>query len=180
MAVLVGYATAHGSTQEIAERVAAKLGDGGWRAGALPLSEVDNAGAFDAFVLGSAIHGGDWLPEAGAFLDRHAETLASRPVWLFSVSTVGATSSAFGPRVARSLRRLTRVPRSVAAAWDAIGPRDHRAFAGVIRPEHWGLPGRVFLRGLGGRFGDHRDWHDVDAWARRISSELTSAERRSA
>lgn len=55
----------------------------------------------DAAVLGSAIHNQVWLPEAATFVMSHVRELAIRPVWLFSVGSVGDTSSFFGPRVER-------------------------------------------------------------------------------
>jgi menaquinone-dependent protoporphyrinogen oxidase len=180
MVVLVAHASTHGSTREIAERLAARLCEQGLPAQCWPVAEVmDQAGlaAYDAFVVGSAIHGGDWLPEGASFLSRNREVLAAHPVWLFSVSTVGEGSSAFPPRVARRMRGLMRVPQAVTAIQAEVRPRDHHAFAGVIHRGDWGLSGRVFLRTFGGRFGDHRDWQEIDGWAMTIAGELRPGRR---
>jgi menaquinone-dependent protoporphyrinogen oxidase len=175
MAVLVAHASTHGSTRDIAERIAARLGEQGLAAQARSVAEAGDLSGYDAFVVGSAIHRGQWLPEGAAFLDRGAAALASHPVWLFSVSTIGEASSAFPPRVARRLRAMRKAPAAVAAAAGQIRPRDHHTFAGVIQPGQWGLAGRVFLRALGGRSGDHRNWQEIDAWAMTIASQLRSS-----
>ena len=58
-----------------------------------------------AVVLGSAVHNRRWLPGASAFVRDHAGVLADRPVWLFSVSSVGDFGSFLAPPVARVMRR---------------------------------------------------------------------------
>ncbi|MFB4298520.1 flavodoxin domain-containing protein [Actinomadura sp. NTSP31] len=67
MGVLVGYASAHGSTRSIAERVAVVLTARGVPVELRPMAEVGEARGYDAFVLGSAVHrqrtGGGGLPD---------------------------------------------------------------------------------------------------------------------
>ncbi len=174
MNVLVGYASEHGSTRGIAERVASRLRDRGLAAEARPLGPATDPGCYRACVLGSAIHSGDWLPEGAEFLRRNLSALARRPLWLFSVSTVGERSSAFPPAVAARMRRILRLPAAVSAVAGALHPRSHHAFAGVVAADDWGLAGRVFMTGLGGRYGDHRDWDEVAEWAGSIADGLTA------
>jgi menaquinone-dependent protoporphyrinogen oxidase len=128
--------------------------------------------SYDAVVLGSAIHNMAWLPEAAAFLTRRAAELATRPVWLFSVSSVGETSSFFGPRVGRFMCRMRKESKEMTGFRQAIRPRDHRHFAGGIERSHYNRAGDLFLRAFGGSYGDHRDWADIDAWADSIAQEL--------
>lgn len=172
MAVLVGYASDHGSTREIAERIAARLADRGVAVAVRPVAEVGDMSGYDAAVIGSAIHGGDWLPQGAAFLERCQVELAGRPVWLYSVSSVGEESSAFPDAVSRRMRAMTKAPKAVGAVWDRVKPRAHHAFAGVIRPRDWGVRGRMFVAVFGGRYGDHRNWAEIDRWAAGIASEL--------
>jgi menaquinone-dependent protoporphyrinogen IX oxidase len=103
MVVLVGYATDHGSTRGIAGRIGEGLRAHGVAVDVQPMTEVDDVGRYDAVVLGSAIHGGKWLLDGTKFVDRNAALLRERPVWLFSVSTLGDEESMFSPRVARRL-----------------------------------------------------------------------------
>ncbi|MFF7452449.1 MULTISPECIES: flavodoxin domain-containing protein [unclassified Streptomyces] len=89
MDVLVGFATAHGSTREIAERLAAKLSEAGLKAEARAMETVDDADAYRAFVLGSAVHRQAWLEPAKEFVRDNLGLLGARPVWLFSVGNAG-------------------------------------------------------------------------------------------
>jgi len=178
MRVLIGYATAHGSTRGIAERIAAGLRSRGHDVllGALGPS-VDLAGC-DAVVLGSAIHDGRWLPEAAEFLKRHATALTHRRVWLFSVSLLGEQTSAFRPGVAKRLRTMRRKKGSeqLAGFRSAVHPLGHHDFAGAVAPDHWPTTGRVVFRAMGGRYGDYRDQAEIDAWTDEIAHSLPGGE----
>ena len=172
MTVLVVYATAHGSSRGIAERIAAELSARGCAAVARPVAEVTDAARYSAFVLGSAVHNQSWLPEAVIFACSLAPTLAGRPVWLFSVSSVGDTTSVFAPGVARFIRRARKVTQEIETLMRLTGARGHRNFAGVVQRSDWPLAGVLFLKLFRGTFGDHRDWVDVEGWAAGIAGEL--------
>jgi menaquinone-dependent protoporphyrinogen oxidase len=65
MRVLVGAASRHGSTAEIAARIAAILDRGPQIAVVVAASaEVDSLEGFEAYVIGSAAYVGRWLTEA--------------------------------------------------------------------------------------------------------------------
>lgn len=172
MHVLVAHASAYGSTKGVAIALADRLRGAGHIVDLEPMDEVDTLMEVDAVVLGSAIHSGAWLPPAAAFVEEHGDELSQRPLWLFSVSSVGDTSSVFGRRVADAMRRMRSEPEQVTKWRTRLSVRGHRNFAGVVERSHWGLVGTVFVRVLGGTYGDHRDWHDIDRWAGEIATEL--------
>jgi menaquinone-dependent protoporphyrinogen oxidase len=176
MDVLVLYATAHGSTQGIAERVADRLRDRGHDAVARPADATAVIGRAHAVVLGSTVHHGQWLADAGDLLRRHTNELRDRPVWLFTVSSLGEGSSFFGPRVSRALRRErdAHLPPAQRERLAAVAPVDHHDFAGAVEADHWGLTGTLALYALGGHLGDHRNWDEVDAWADAIADHLAT------
>lgn len=176
MHVLIAYATAHGSTQGVAERIADGLRVRGHRAELRRLGEGDLLGGCDAVVLGSAVHDGRWLPEAAQFAYRNRTQLADRPVWLFSVSSLGERSGAFRPAVARRLRMMRGRHRAgeTTEIRRAVRARGHHDFAGVVAADHWPVGGRLVFRMMGGRFGDHRDWAEIDDWTAGIAHGLAA------
>lgn len=123
MVVLVAYATDHGSTRGVAGRIAARLQLRGVGAEACAVADVLKVSRYEAVVLGSAIHGGKWLPEARQFADRNAALLRERPVWLFSVSTLGDEESMFPPGVADRLRAWRKETPEVAEMRRLLHPR---------------------------------------------------------
>jgi menaquinone-dependent protoporphyrinogen oxidase len=172
MEVLVGYATAHGSTEGIAERIAARLRGRGAEVTLAELPADEDVEPFGAVVIGSAVHSGDWLPEAETFVDGHSRALAERETWLFSVCSLGESSSFFPERVARFMAKQRKDGKQLARWRLLIGDGHHRYFAGAVERGHWSRLGDLFLRAFGGTFGDHRDWADIDAWADSIADDI--------
>lgn len=166
MDVLVGYATAHGSTREIAERLATKLSAAGLEAEARSMETVDDADAYNAFVLGSAVHGQTWLDPAKDFVRQNLDILGSRPVWIFSVGMPGALRGP-GRRMADK-----EIPVIVESLPGDLSYWDHRLFSGVVVRDQLPVIGRILFQLLGGRFGDYRDWDAIDAWASGIADGL--------
>ncbi len=89
MEILVAYATRHGATRGIAERIAQRLTAAGLTAEARPAAEVRDAARYDAFVVGGAAYMFHWLGDATTFVKRNATLLAERPTWLFSSGPIG-------------------------------------------------------------------------------------------
>jgi menaquinone-dependent protoporphyrinogen oxidase len=172
MVVLVAYATDHGSTRGIADRIAGRLQVLGVGAEAHAVTDVPDVSGYEAVVLGSAIHGGKWLPAARQFADRNAAPLRERQVWLFSVSTLGDEEGMFTPLVASRLRAWRKETPELAEMRRLLRPREHRNFAGAVARSHWPATGRAFFLAAGGRYGDHRNWPSIDAWADRIAAQL--------
>jgi menaquinone-dependent protoporphyrinogen oxidase len=170
MTVLVAHASAHGSTKQVAERIAERLRTSGAEVDLLAADDVEDASTYTAVVLGSAVHNGRWLTPASALLERIGERPRA-PLWLFSVCTVGETSSFLGPRLSRLARERRPLPEEIARTG-----APHRWFAGVIEPSHWNVLGRLFFLVTGGSYGDHRDWPDIERWADQIAESI--AQRR--
>lgn len=79
MSILVAYATSHGSTRGIAERIAERLQAGGLDAEARPVADVRDAARYDAFIVGGAAYMFHWLGDATKFVQRNRALLAERP-----------------------------------------------------------------------------------------------------
>jgi menaquinone-dependent protoporphyrinogen oxidase len=177
MSVLVAYASRHGATRGIAERIAQTLERHGLDVTLEPVQEVTAVDGYDAFVIGSAAYMGRWMSEAATFVRRHRDRLATRPVWLFSSGPVGTeTVDAKGRDVFEAAE-----PLEFREFAEAIHPRQEHIFFGAFDPdarpvglmERLGAP---FMRMPAIRealpAGDFRDWPAIEAWADCIASAL--------
>ncbi len=174
MSVLVAYASKHGSTQGIAERIAERLLAAGLDAEAQPVDAVRDPAAYDAVVIGAATYMFHWMKEATAFVRRNRALLATRPVWLFSSGPLGTEAT---DKEGQDLRVVSE-PREVPELRAAIHARDHRVFFGAFNPrmKPVGLTERLALMMPAARAafpnGDFRDWAEIEAWADGIAQEL--------
>ncbi len=167
MRVLIGHAGEHGSTRGIAERIAATLTEQGLQADLTDLADERTAAPdHDGCVLGSAVHNGRWMPAAAEYVRRYTPELARRPLWLYSV---GLARVFGGP-----LERWSQNPEPLPSVHDLLAPVDHHLFAGAFERAHTSLLGHAVFRTLGGHYGDHRDWQEIDAWAAGIAHQLLS------
>lgn len=166
MTVLVVYASRHGATAGIADRIAGRLVDDGATVESRRVDEVETLNDYDAVVFGAPVYDQSWPPEANAFVAAHRDALSARPLWLFSVGTFGDTKWVIGPMTHKE-------PKGIAGISTDLQPNEYRVFQGVIRKHQWPFWSRLFFHAFGGRFGDHRDWKTIDAWADRIAAALT-------
>lgn len=181
MRVLVAYASRHGATKGIAERIAATLTQEGLDVALSPVQELHDVGTYDAYVIGSAAYMGGWLGEATTFVRRHRGSLAGRPVWLFSSGPIGTD------KVDKNGRDVLEAsePKEFAEFGEAVRPRGKRVFFGAYDPD---APAVGTAERLAGRFfrlvpavksalpaGDFRDWAEIESWAKGIARDLTEA-----
>lgn len=160
MTVLVTAASRHGSTTEIAQAMADGLIRRGVPAEVRAPADVPDLHRYDAVVLGSAVYAGHWLAEAKTFVDRLADQLVTRDVWLFSSGPVGVPLQPEEEAV------------DVTAERQHTAARDHRTFPGRIDRGRLGFAERALVRALRVPDGDFRDWSVVDEWAGSIASDL--------
>ena len=159
MRVLVGYASKHGGTREIAERITTRLEESGVVVELRTLTELGDVTGFDAYILGSSIYMGRWNREAVAFVHRNESILRARPVWLFSSGPVG-NQERVDPIELNDLRATVSI-------------REHRLFGGAVKLDRMSFAERLMAKALKVS-GDYRDWPAIDAWADQIRTELTT------
>jgi menaquinone-dependent protoporphyrinogen oxidase len=161
MRVLIAYASKHGSTQEIAERIASGLEQNGVTADLRPANGVDELDACDGVVIGSAVYIGRWMKEATEFVERVRPELARSRVWLFSSGPLGDQPGVDPPQIAELETSLNVV--------------QHRLFAGAMSKDRLSLVERAMVKGVKAPYGDFRDWGAIDWWAAAIAKDLNSS-----
>ena len=186
MRVQVIYASRHGWTAGIAERIADVLRSGGADVVVADAADHPDANGFDAYVIGSGVQIGSWHKEGTEFLERNQATLATRPVWLFSSGPLPGSS-----KMTEETDRLTLAlgpkegpgsggRKKITALSAAIRSRDHRVFYGAYNPQD---PPKSMQERLVRLMpaskeilpaGDFREWDAIEAWAREIAAELVA------
>lgn len=176
MNVLVAYASRHGATKGIAERIAVTLQRNDIQVTLTPVHEAERVSEFDAFVIGSAAYMFHWEKEAAAFVRRHVSTLASHPVWLFSSGPIGPDKiDKDGNDVVEASR-----PKEFQEFAELIQPRDMQVFFGAYDPfrKEATFVERLVVKMPAIRdampAGDFRDWPAIEAWAEGIAHELSA------
>jgi menaquinone-dependent protoporphyrinogen oxidase len=172
MRILITYATTHGQTARIAERVAERMRLDGAEVVVAKLrlfaAEPDASG-FDAIVVGDRVHGDRYHYRVTHFVRRHLNALRSRPSAFFSVSLLQLSKDA----VHRA--KTLAIPGRTFAG---IGWRPDRieVIAGALTWPRYGLLGRFFMKtiwkkelGLESLDTTHdqvfTDWAQVDRFA---------------
>ena len=177
MHVLVTYASRHGATQGIAERIDETMRGAGLEAEARPAASVKSVAGYDAFVIGSAAYMFHWLDEATKFVRRNRAALAAKPVWLFSSGPLGTEPTNAEGRD----QKEAAVPKEIAEFQEALHPRGHVVFFGAYQRDRKtiGLAERFMALMPAARDalpeGDFRDWSEIEAWAAEIARGLATA-----
>jgi menaquinone-dependent protoporphyrinogen oxidase len=152
--ILIAYATKHGSTHEVAETIAGRLAEAGAETHTLPADRVESLDEYAAVVLGAPLYMGRWHRDARAFLRRHREALATRPVAVFALGPVRDEPNQWEGAEKQLFDTLAHFP--------GIEPVTVALFGGAIVPETLHFP---FSRVPA---GDLRDWAAIEEWAARL------------
>jgi len=165
--VLVGYATRYGSTQEVAEAVAATLRECGLVVDIQPLREVGTLSGYSAVVLGAPLFMFRWHKEALRFLSRNREALTERPVAVFAL---GPTHE---PYEEEEWRASSAQLAKELAKFPWLTPVALEMFGGKYDPAKLRFP----INWLAGKepASDLRDWTAVRAWASNLAAKLETA-----
>ncbi len=164
MRVLVAAASRHGATSEIGETIAEALREHGLEADAKPPEEVHDLAGYDAVVLGSAVYVGKWLDPARDLVERRADELCTKPVWLFSSGPIG-----------EPLRPSPEDAVDVESLVSATRARGHRLFGGKLDKGRLGFGEKAVVLAFRAPEGDFRDWDEIRSWAAEIAAALAPA-----
>lgn len=159
--VLVGYATRTGSTVGVAEAIGRTLAERGFAVDVKPLRERPSLEDYDACVLGSAINGATWLPEAIAWVESHAAAAGKMPFAAFCVHSMNG-----GDDEKQTGKRLAYLDDVRAI----VAPGSEGFFLGKgPTADDTSLIARWAFKAFGGTAeGDARNWENIRAWAEQI------------
>jgi menaquinone-dependent protoporphyrinogen oxidase len=179
--ILVLYASTHGHTGRIADRIGATLERTGVHA---RVCDVAQSGAaidldqFDGVIAGASIHAGHHQHDMVAWLRRHHERLSAMPSAFFSVSLTAVDETDEARAAVRDL---------IAELVEATGwtPRETVAFGGALQFKEYNLPTRVLMRLIARRHDphvdvhqdtDYTDWAAVERFAEAFAASLDASE----
>ena len=165
MKVLVAYASKHGATAEITEKIGQVLRESGLQVDVSPVKSANDLKSYDAVILGSAAYMFQWRADAVSFLKKNQNLLAERPIWLFY-------SGPLGKGDALELVKGQRFPKPLKPVIDHIKPRDTKVFHGFINMDKLNFFERFAFKKSPAMQGDFRDWDAIISWAKSIVSEL--------
>jgi menaquinone-dependent protoporphyrinogen oxidase len=165
--VLVTYATRYGSTQEVAEAVAATLRERGLEVDIQPMPEVRTLEGYDAVVLGTAIYMFRLHKDARRFLSRHREALTQRPIAMFALGPFHDDQKEWEAVRTQLDKELAKFP--------LLTPVAHQVFGGKFDPAKLRFPWNLVpaLKKLPA--SDIRDWAAIRAWASNLAAKLQPA-----
>jgi menaquinone-dependent protoporphyrinogen oxidase len=166
MTILVAYATKHGSTEEVAQAVAAHLREAGLDTRLLPAAEVADLDGCDGVVLGTALYMGRVHADARALLKRLRAELATLPVAVFAMGPLTLKEH----DVAGSRKQLDAFLEKV----PDVAPFAVAIFGGVIHRDEQHFPFNHMPE------SDARDWPSVRVWADEVAAGFYVRNPRSA
>lgn len=164
--ILVTYATATGSTAEVAQAIAKTVSGDNGAVDVLTVKQVEDLSPYRAIVVGTAIRNGRVYRAALNFLKQHQAILSQVPVAYFIVCMTVRDETEEG----RTL--LTFYENQMRAKAPQVQPVDVVFFAGKVDPETLPLPSRLIVKALKSEEGDFRDWDAIRGWASSVAPDL--------
>jgi menaquinone-dependent protoporphyrinogen oxidase len=168
--ILVTYASRTGTTVGVAKAIGQTLRESGGTVDVIAMNDVTDITPYHAVVAGSAIQGGEWLPEAMRFVKVHQVQLLERPCAIFLVCMTLAVKN-------EKWRQDVDVSDWLTPVRKLIKPVSEGHFAGALHintiPSFSDrLKFRIsVLSGIWSE-GDHRDWNAIRAWANALPVKL--------
>ena len=160
--ILVAYATKYGSTQEVAEAVAATLRESGLEVDIQPMRKVRTLAGYRAVVLGAPLYMFHWHKDALRFLSQHREALTERPAAIFALGPTHDDEKERQDSRAQLDKELAKFP------W--LTPVALEMFVGKYDPAKLRFPVNLFA----GKepASDLRDWTAIRVWASNLAAKL--------
>jgi menaquinone-dependent protoporphyrinogen oxidase len=160
----VAYATHYGSTQEVAEAVAAALRDDNLPVEVQPARTVRSLEAYSAVVLGAPLYMFRWHADALRFLSKHRQALAARPVAIFALGPFHDDEKERQDARSQLTKELAKF------GW--LVPTALEVFGGKFDPARLDFPYSLIGPLKKMPASDVRDWKAIEAWAHSLTARL--------
>lgn len=171
--ILVAFATMSGSTQEVAECVAAGLSAHGLAVDLRPCRTVSDLKGYGALVIGAPIYMFHLHKDAVRFLHRHQKHLGSLPVAVFAGGAYGPNYKTDSLEVRKNLdAELARL------AW--FHPASVLLVGGRFDPARLRFPYNLIPALKQAPPDDARDWDEIRAWVGSLPRLLAGSPGRPA
>lgn len=170
MKILVAYATAHGSTKEVAQFIGRVLATYNADITVANVVDIHSVKEYDAYVLGTAVHASLWLQEMCTFFDRFEDDLSDKPMyfWITCIRALEEDGRKHALQYYFDYKLL-----------DAFQVRELGVFTGkldtkaITRQEQWFLAANYDGKLMPGNLNhDYRDWKTIAAWANNVANDL--------
>lgn len=164
--VLIAYASAAGSTAEVAEAIGQELRDLGADVEVRAAKELKDLSAYKAVIVGTGIRMGKLFSDATKFVEKNQNTLRQVPVALFVVCMTMKDDTEESRRTVTAYLDPLR---------EMVEPVEVGLFAGALDYSRLRFPWSQLMKAAKNEVpeGDFRDWAAIRAWARRAHSRLT-------
>jgi len=161
---LVAYATRYGSTQEVAEAVAATLRERGLAVVIQPMRDVQALDQYRAIVLGAPLYMFHWHKDVLHFLARHKAALTRRPVAVFALDPFHTEEKEFQGAREQLDKELAQFP------WLTL--QAIAIFGGKFDPQKLTFPHNLIPALKNMPASDVRDWTAIRAWANELAAQF--------
>jgi menaquinone-dependent protoporphyrinogen oxidase len=167
--ILVTYASRTGTASGIAEVIGGSLSKNGFQVEVLPINEVRDLSIYNVIIIGSAIQGRQWLPEALNFIKENKDQLKKIKTAIFTVCITLSMKN--------GEKYLPEIRKWVLPVIEGINPIKEAYFAGKLDiAKIASLSDRMKFR-LSVLFGiwdegDHRDWATINTWIEELITVL--------
>jgi menaquinone-dependent protoporphyrinogen oxidase len=163
--VLIAYASRYGSTQEVAEAIAATLRESSLFVDFQPMKKVKSLAGYGAIVLGTPVYMGSLHKDMQNFLTLYQEALKRQSPAIYVLGPLSMDEKEWQECRAMLDKELAKFP------W--LSPLAVEMFGGKYNPTRLNLPHKLLtslpaspLHGMPAK--DLRDWAAIQNWAKSL------------